>query len=121
MDGQGGGTGEEGKDLESCSVRVGDERGGNREPWTVGVGDGLANLTMAALLFTQEKEELNRKVEEELKKQESLISHADIQSGLVPRTKRRCVIVREQMSKKKEWWEEEGLVSDDEDDEDIGM
>lgn len=71
-------------------------------------------------LCFQEREELERKVEAELRKQESLISVADIESGLVPRTKRRCVIVREQMSKKKEWWEEEGLGSDDEDEEDIG-
>ena len=37
-------------------------------------------------------------------------------AGVDSRTKRRCVIMREQMSKKKEWWEEEGLGSESEED-----
>ena len=41
-----------------------------------------------------------------------MISAEDIESGLIPRTKRRCVIVREQTKNKKEWWEEEGIGSD---------
>lgn len=66
----------------------------------------------------QERKELERRVEEEIQKQESLMSAA----GVDNRTKRRCVIMREQMSKKKEWWEEEGLgsESDDERERDIG-
>ena len=51
-------------------------------------------------------------MEEEIQKQESIMSAAGVDS----RTKRRCVIMREQMSKKKEWWEEEGLGSESEDD-----
>ena len=51
-------------------------------------------------------------MEEEIQKQESLINAAGVDS----RTKRRCVIMREQMTKKKEWWEEEGLGSDSEED-----
>lgn len=51
-------------------------------------------------------------MEEEIQKQESIMTAA----GLESRTKRRCVIMREQMSKKKEWWEEEGLGSDSEED-----
>lgn len=50
-----------------------------------------------------------------------MISAEDIESGLVPRTKRRCVIVREQTKNKKEWWDEEGIASDlDEAEEDAG-
>lgn len=57
-------------------------------------------------------------MEEEIQKQESFISAAGVDS----RTKRRCVIMREQMNKKKEWWEEEGLGSESEEDneKDIG-
>ena len=61
---------------------------------------------------TQERKELERRVDEEIQKQESLISVAGVDS----RAKRRCVIMREQMSKKKEWWEEEGLGSESEED-----
>jgi hypothetical protein len=55
---------------------------------------------------------LEKRVAEELEKQQSLISPEDIESGLIPRTKRRCVIVREQTKNKKEWWDEEGIGSD---------
>ena len=57
-------------------------------------------------------------MEEEIQKQEAFISAAGVDS----RTKRRCVIMREQMNKKKEWWEEEGLGSESEEDneKDIG-
>ena len=51
-------------------------------------------------------------MEEEIQKQESIITAAGVDS----RTKRRCVIMREQMNKKKEWWEEEGLGSESEED-----
>ena len=51
-------------------------------------------------------------MEDEIQKRESIISAAGVDS----RSKRRCVIMREQMSKKKEWWEEEGLGSESEDD-----
>lgn len=60
----------------------------------------------------EERKELERRVEEEIQKQESFISAAGVDS----RTKRRCVIMREQMNKKKEWWEEEGLGSESEED-----
>lgn len=60
----------------------------------------------------QERKELEQRVEEEIQKQESIMTAA----GLESRTKRRCVIMREQMSKKKEWWEEEGLGFDSEED-----
>ena len=55
---------------------------------------------------------MERRVDEQIQKQESLISVAGVDS----RAKRRCVIMREQMSKKKEWWEEEGLGSESEED-----
>ena len=64
------------------------------------------------IFLTQERKELERRVDEEIQKQESLISVAGVDS----RAKRRCVIMREQMSKKKEWWEEEGLGSESEED-----
>lgn len=64
------------------------------------------------LLYLQERKELEQRVEEEIQKQESIMSAAGVES----RTKRRCVIMREQMSKKKEWWEEEGLGSESEED-----
>lgn len=68
----------------------------------------------------QEKDALERKVDEEIRKQENMYQEADLDGILVPRSKRRCVIMREQMNKKKEWWEEENIGSDDEDDEDAG-
>lgn len=64
------------------------------------------------IFLIQERKELERRVDEEIQKQESLISVAGVDS----RAKRRCVIMREQMSKKKEWWEEEGLGSESEED-----
>lgn len=64
------------------------------------------------IFLIQERKELERRVDEEIQKQESLMSVAGVDS----RTKRRCVIMREQMSKKKEWWEEEGLGSESEED-----
>jgi len=72
-----------------------------------------ANKLQYILRFLiQERKELERRVDEVIQKQESLISVAGVDS----RTKRRCVIMREQMSKKKEWWEEEGLGSESEED-----
>ena len=59
-------------------------------------------------------------MDEEIRKQESIYKEADLDTSLVPRSKRRCVIIREQMNKKKEWWEEENIGSDDEDEEDAG-
>ncbi|EDO42385.1 predicted protein, partial [Nematostella vectensis] len=38
--------------------------------------------------------------------------------GLGSRTKRKCVILREQSKTKKEWWDEEGLGSDNDEDDD---
>ena len=55
---------------------------------------------------------MEQRVEEEIQKQESLMTAAGVES----RTKRRCVIMREKMNKKKEWWEEEGLGSESEED-----
>lgn len=55
---------------------------------------------------------MEMRVEEEIQKQESLMTAAGVES----RTKRRCVIMREKMNKKKEWWEEEGLGSESEED-----
>lgn len=44
-----------------------------------------------------------------------------MEDSMVPRTRRKCVIMREQAKKKKEWWEEEGIGSDLEEEEDIGI